>query len=528
MTYRELTMIQIRDILRRWQAGGGLRTIASGACVDRKTVRRYTEAAIKCGLAKDRELTDDDVAKVSHLVQGREPGEPSDQRVVLAQHRERIVKWLSANKPLRMTKVLRLLRERNVDASYSTLRRYVEDDLGLRGRKSTIRIDDCEPGQEAQVDFGRMGLLLDETTGKNRVLWALIVTLVYSRLSFVWPTFEQSLHDVCTGLDEAWRFFGGVARVIIPDNMKSIVLKPDPLSPVIAPSFLEYAEARGFFTDPARVRSPKDKPRVENTVPYVREDWFEGERFESLLHAREHAATWCRDIAGARVHGTTRQIPREVYESIERPRMLPPPDAAFDVPSWVEAKVHDDHHVQVAYALYSVPTKYLRLKVRVRVDSKTVRIYLGAELIKTHARVAAGKRSTDTSDYPVGKAAYATRSIDGLIEQSSKHGEHVHRFVTRLLSGPLPWARMRQAYALMRLCHKHTSVRVDEACRRALEFDVVDVRRIGGMLQNAQRAEQSATLEGKLVPMPKPRFLREQEDFKTPPAGGQHNDGGAR
>lgn len=279
-----------------------------------------------------------------------------------------------------------------------------------------------------------------------------------------WFTFGQSLHDVCTGLDEAWRFFGGVARVIIRDNMKSIVLKPDPLSPVIARSFLEYAEARDFFTDPARVRSRKDKLRVDNAVPYVRKDWFEGKRFESLSHARTHAATWCRDVAGARVHGTTRQIPREVYESIERPKMLPPPQSAFDVPSWVEAKVHDDHHVQVAYALYSVPTKYLRLKVRVRVDSKTVRIDLGAWLIKTHPRVDVGKRSTDTSDYPVGKAAHANRSVDGLIEQSGNHGEHVYLFVTRLLSGPLPWARMRHAHALMRLCHKHTSMRIGEDC----------------------------------------------------------------
>ena len=454
MTYRELTIMQVRDILRRWQAGDGLRRIAAGACVDRKTARRYVEAAVACELTRDAELTEEAVARVAERVQAREAAAPSTQRATLAQHRERIEKWLTATKPLRLTKVHRLLRERGVEVSYSTLRRYAEHDLGLRGPRPTVRVDDCEPAQEAQIDFGRMGLMRDDETGRQRVLWALIITLVHSRFAFVWPTFEQTIEAVCTGLDAAWRFFGGVPRVIVPDNMKSIVMKADALSPVITPAFLEYAEARGFFTDPARVRSPQDKARVEATVPYVREDWFEGETFDSLSSARKHAEHWCREIAGARVHGTTRKVPREVYAGFERAHMLPPPIEPFDVPTWAQAKVHPDFHVQVAYALYSVPSAYRGHTVRVRFDSRTVRIYLGAQLIKTHARVAAGKRSTDTNDYPVGKAAYATRSIAGLIEQSASHGEHVHEFTRRLLAGPLPWSKMRHAHALMRLCQK--------------------------------------------------------------------------
>ena len=209
--------MQVRDILRRWQSGDGLRRIATGACVDRKTARRYVEAAIACGLTRDQELTEEAVARVAQRIQTRERLSPSTQRASLAAQRERIVKWLTGPKPLRVTKVLRLLRDRNVEVSYSTLRRYVERDLGLRGPEPTVRIDDCDPGQEAQVDFGKMGLLIDERTGNRRVLWALIVTLVYSRYAFVWPTFEQSIDAVCTGLDAAWRFFGGVPRVIVYD-----------------------------------------------------------------------------------------------------------------------------------------------------------------------------------------------------------------------------------------------------------------------------------------------------------------------
>ena len=84
------------------------------------------------------------------------------------------------------------------------------------------------------------------------------------------------------------------------------------------------------------------KPRVENQVAYVRESWFDGEPFTGLDDARESAEHWCREIGGARVHGTTRQIPRELYDTEEKPSMLPPPTEPFDVPLWTEAKVHPE------------------------------------------------------------------------------------------------------------------------------------------------------------------------------------------
>lgn len=92
----------------------------------------------------------------------------------------------------------------------------------------------------------------------------------------------------------------------------------------------------------------------------MRERWFAGETFAGdLVAIRRHAEAWCRDVAGARVHGTTRQVPRDVYERDERPHMQPQPATAFDVPHWCKPKVHPDHHVQVLKALYSVPTRYI-------------------------------------------------------------------------------------------------------------------------------------------------------------------------
>ena len=77
-----------------------------------------------------------------------------------------------------------------------------------------------------------------------------------------------------------------MSRSFVPDNMSAIIKDPDALNPTLVDAFLDYAQARGISADPARVRSPKDKPRVENQVPYVRESWFDGGRFVDLDDTR--------------------------------------------------------------------------------------------------------------------------------------------------------------------------------------------------------------------------------------------------
>jgi hypothetical protein len=186
------------------------------------------------------------------------------------------------------------------------------------------------------------------------------------------------------------------------------------------------------------------------------------------------------------------------------------------VPLWVDdAKVHPDHHIQIARALYSVPTLYLHKHVRARADKSCVKIYSGAELIKVHPRKPPGGRSTDVSDYPVGKAAYALRSVDGLLAKAKEKGAHVGIYAERILAGPLPWARMRQAYALLRLCDKYGDGRVEAVCQSALAFDVVDVKRITRMLKMAVVPAVPPRGEGKVVPLTLPRFARPEEHFET-------------
>jgi len=96
------------------------------------------------------------------------------------------------------------------------------------------------------------------------------------------------------------------------------VAGPDALNPRPTRAFLGYSQARGLLLDPARVRKPKDKPHVESGIRYSRERWWKGGRFLDLVDSRQQAEGWCRDVAGMRVHGTTRRVPRVVFEDHER------------------------------------------------------------------------------------------------------------------------------------------------------------------------------------------------------------------
>ena len=519
VSFRELTMVEVRDVILRWKAGQGLREMARETRLDRKTVRRYVEVLEALDVDRDVEVDDMLVHQVAVSVQARAVREPSVERVVLMEHRDRIEQWLTQKKPLRLKKVHVLLqRDHGVEVTYTTLRRFVIDELAWGMRKPTVLVADAPPGEEAQIDFGLMDVMHDPETGRARRLYALVVTLCFSRYQFVWLTWEQTTAAVCEGLDQAWRFFGGIVPRVIPDNASSMVSRADALSPRIVDAFADYTQARGLFVDAARVASPKDKGRVENQIAYVRESWFAGEQFADLAAARANARVWCSDIAGARVHGTTRAVPREVFEREELPLLRPAPQGTYDVPRWCDAKVHPDHHVQALKSLYSVPTRFIGLDVRVRVDRKTVRIYHRTELIKTHPRVDIGKRSTDPNDYPTEVRGLAMRSVDGLLAKLKKRGEHVDRFAQRLLGGPLPWTTMRRGYELDRLCDRHGEARVDALCKRALEFDVIDVPRIGQMLKRAIAAEEQASSDGKLRSLAStssPRFARDGASFAT-------------
>jgi len=246
-------------------------------------------------------------------------------------------------------------------------------------------------------------------------------------------------------------------------------------------------------------------------------NFFRGESWIDLEHVRREAPRWCLQTAGTRIHGTTRQRPLAVFENIEREQLLPLTRERFDPPTWATCKVHPDHHISFAKALYSVPTRYIRQQVWVRADSGLVRVYANGSLIKTHPRQEPGGRATDYDDYPAELTPYALRDPTRIIRQATELSPDIGRFMEQLLSGTLPWTKIRQAQKLLRLTKKYGEHRVASACRRALAFELINVRRVESIIiQDLDQLELPIDHDTAVIPA-EPRFGRSAHSFSHIP-----------
>ena len=307
MAYREVSRVEIAEVVRRWQSGNSQRQISTGTGLSRATVRRYIVAAMGAGLTGDGAAPSEEQHRRLaglNLCTPRKVETPTED--VLVPWADQVYEWLTADR-LQVTRIHELLAGRGCRVSYTSLRRFIQRRGWQRRSPATVGMGESAPGEVAEMDFGRLGLIEDPETGRRRAVWALIVVLSYSRHSFVWPTFSQKLVDVIEGLEAAWAFFEGVPKYLVIDNFPAAVAGVDPLHPRLTRGFLEYSQHRGFISDPARVRHPRDKPRVERGVPYVRERFFKGGEFTGLSDMRSEARRWCLEVAGQRVHGTTRK-----------------------------------------------------------------------------------------------------------------------------------------------------------------------------------------------------------------------------
>jgi hypothetical protein len=260
------------------------------------------------------------------------------------------------------------------------------------------------------------------------------------------------------------------------------------------------------------------KARVERSVSFVRESFFRGEEFCGLDDSQRRAEAWCLTVAGMRIHRTTRLRPAEVFRAEEAPKLLPAPTSRYDVPIWCEPKVHPDHHIEIARALYSVPGHLIGQRVRARADSQLVKVFFRGTVVKVHPRQRPGGRSTDPADLPAHKTAYAMRDLNQLRHIAMGHGEGIGDYTARLVEGDLPWTRMRQVYRLLGLVRRFGAERVDACCRKAAELDVVDVSLIARMLERAADEASGATAPpARVIPM---RFARSAEEFRPGGKGG--------
>ncbi len=508
--------MDIREVLRRWETGDSRRQIAAATGLSRDTVAKYIRLAQQEGLQSASQADERLVAVLQGQRQprGRKRG-PTDD--LLSNHEEQLQLWV-CHDHMQLTRVHELLQQQlRVKISYHALYRFVLAKEWLPVHRGTVRMADTKPGEVLEVDFGYLGRLLDPATQRLRKTWAFCMVLPFSRHMFVFLTFKQDIPAAIGAFEAAWAFFGGgVVRRVVLDNFSAAVDKADNYDPVLNRVLAEYSQHRGFILDTTRIRKPKDKPHTERSVIFVRNRFYKGGTFRDIVDGQAQATRWCLEIAGQRTHGTTRLQPLAVFEQIEQAALLPWDGEPYDVPIWAKPKVANDYHIQFAKALYSIPYRYRGRRVEVRGDRQLVRAYFNGQLIKVHPRQSVGGRSTDENDYPPEKVGYALRAPERCIQQGLEQGPAIGEFLTKLLAGDFPWARLRQAYKCLRLADKYGAERVNAACERAVAYDLLNVRRLESMLMRGldqQAAEPLSTAS----PAPPPgRFALPGSAFSQP------------
>jgi transposase len=508
----------VKEILVQWDAGQGISAIGRSLGYTRPTVRKYVEAAKRAGLVRGgqrrreagwHELGQTVVDRVAAI------RSPSAASAEVARFHTYIGERLgpSTGPGVRLSVLHQRLRdEQGLEASWGTFYRYVRRHWPDRGQppRVTIRLDDPAPGEEAQIDFLYAGRWYDPEEARLRRLYAFLMTLSHSRHEFLYPVLGEDSGAWLEAHVEAFRFFGGAPKRLVPDNLSAGILRPDLYDPRANRAYGELARHYGCIIDPARVRRPTDKPRVERSVDYARESFFRGRDFRSLAEMRDAARRWSLEVAGRRVHGTTTERPLEAFLAREQQALLSLPPRDWEAVTWTTARVHADCHLQAAGARYSVPYHYVGKRLDVRLGGKLVEIYDGATLVTSHVRRERG-RQTRVEHYPEAGQAFLRASPQACLRRAQAVGPVTLTLVEERLKVHA-LHNLREAQAILRLAERFEPERLERACQRALTSGDGRYRTVRGILE---RGFDQQPIDEELVSVSTGGFLRGPAAFAS-------------
>lgn len=390
----------------------------------------------------------------------------------LDQHKEQILEYLDND--LSGVRIHELLISKGCSISYSSVRNYIRD---IKGKEDVCVRFHTLPGEESQVDFGYVGRLPD-STGKIKKAWVFNMRLSYSRLDFYKVVFDQTVETFIKCHIEAFKYFGGVPEYVKIDNLKAAVLEANFYQPIYQTSYKKLAEHYGFQIMPCRVRKPQEKGKVESGIKFIKNNFFAGRKFSCLKDLHAQLLDWLEYRCNSRLHGTTRKVPKELFEEKEIPYLKSLPSLPFRQTDVMQRKVYRDCHVYIEYNYYSVPFEYVGKIVDIEIDDNLVKLYYDGLQIALHKRLdKRGEFSTTEAHYPRYKLPFSLFSKQRLNDKMQSIGENAHKlFLLLQEKQPNHWYRTSQGILSLQ---KHFSNNIiDLACKRALSFGAIQYRQI--------------------------------------------------
>jgi transposase len=481
MSERILNLMDIRELLLHLRAGSSSRQIQRDTGFDRRTVKRYRQWAQKQGLLEG-ELP---ALEELHVLVERSFQEktPPQNESSVERYRSQVEAWVQQG--VEVAAMRQRLMERGYTGSYAAVWRFVNTIKPSKPKDTTTRLE-TKPGEEAQVDFGYAGRMLDPQTGKLRKAWAFVMILSWSRHQYVEFVWDQKIETWLRCHRNAFEFFGRVPQRVRIDNLRTAILKAVFDDPQVQYAYRECAEHYGFLIAPCRVATPEHKGKVEQGgVHYVCRNFLGGREPTTILRANRDVLVWCNTTAGLRIHGTTREKPLERFEQVEKACLKALPENPYDIAIWKHVKVYRDCYVVFGNAFYSVPERLYPGQVWICGGSKQVRIFDEKQkLVATHERATKpGQRLTNLEHLPPEKVPGLTQDADSLLEQAQAVGPAALEIVQGLLNDPVLY-RIPTAGRLVRLQNRFSAARLEAACQRALTFDDPSYKTVKRILEH--------------------------------------------
>lgn len=372
-----------------------------------------------------------------------------------------------------------------------------------KGTLDPVLRQEHRAGKKVFVDYaGQTVPVVNPETGEVSEVQVFVGVLGASSFTFAEATWSQSLPDWIGSHVRMVEYFQGVSEMTIPDNLGSGVAKACRYEPDVNPTYQEWATHYGTAVLPTRPRAPRDKAKVEAGVQMA-ERWI-------LAPLRNHTffslAELNREIRRLREELNDRPFQkldgsrRSLFESLERPALKPLPTERYEYAEWRKARVNIDYHIAVENHFYSVPHRFVRKQVEVRLAASTLEVFHDGQRVAAHARShRRGGFTTDPSHRPKAHREHLEWPPSRLIRWAEKTGPHTASVITRLLEDkPHPEQGYRPCLGILRLGERYSKERLEAACRRALTIGGISYRSIKSILEHdldRLPLEEQATLE---------------------------------
>ena len=467
-------MTKYREILRLASLGLSQQNIAASCGVSKKTVNRVLKRARELSISWPLDANETDAALAKKFFPSAKQPVSTKRMPDFAHIRKELLRN-GVSKKLLWTEYMEECRLNGDEPlMYSQFCHYIQEDE--QKRRATMHIN-RKPGEQVEVDWaGDTATVIDPDTGEIIKAYIFVGVMTYSQYAYVEAFPDMKQKSWIQAHVHMYEFFGGVARILVPDNCKTAVIHNTGWNDQqINETYQEMAEHYGTAIIPARVRAPKDKPNAEGTVGNI-STWItatlRNEQFFSLAELnraiRVKLERFNRNLFQKK-EGSRQSI----FLGEEKPLLAPLPATRFELSDWRTATVQFNYHISVDGMLYSVPFEYIRKKVDVRVTDHIIEIFYNHNRIASHCRLQgrAGQYSTITEHMPEDHQKYLEWNGDRFRKWAERIGMHTYDVVDAILTSKrVEQQSYRSCMGLLKLSEKYSAESLEAACQKALSY----------------------------------------------------------